>query len=365
MSARYKAVQWSPYKGRYDLVLAGGVLAYLAIFLASGLLAAPRGRAVGLEPALIRALGTAAIILLHITLAIGPACRIWPIFLPLLYNRRHMGVTTFALASAHGLLALGYYHGFGVINPLVSLLAGNTRYTSLAGFPFEVLGVFAWLILLVMAATSHDFWLKNLTPRVWKGIHMLVYLAWGMVVLHVVLGALQRDVSLLYPVALLAGGAALVALHIAASVRATARDSATMPSASPSLPQGWLDAGPADRIPGGRAIAVDLPDGSRAAVFRHSGGLSAITDACAHQGGPLSEGKIIDGCITCPWHGYQYRPADGCAPPPFTERLPTFRLRIEAGRVLLDPTPQPAGTFLAPAREEVPAGREVEVSHAG
>ena len=28
--------------------------------------------------------------------------------------------------------------------------------------------------------------------------------------------------------------------------------------------------------------------------------------------GPLGEGKIVDGCITCPWHGFQYRPQDGC-----------------------------------------------------
>lgn len=361
MSATYKAVHWSPYKRRYDLVVAGGVVGYLAIFLASGALAAPEERTVGFEIALIRALGTAAIILLHITQAIGPACRIWPIFLPLLYNRRHLGVATFALASAHGLLSLGYYHGFGVINPLVSLLTSNTRYTSLTGFPFEILGVLAWLILLAMAATSHDFWLKNLSPRVWKGIHMLVYLAWALVVLHVVLGALQRETSLLLPIALLSAGGALVALHITASCRSTARDRASQPFASPPLsrspapllPLEWIDAGPADRIPCNRAIAVDLPDGCRAAVFRHAEGFSAVSDACAHQGGSLSEGKIIDGCITCPWHGYQYRPADGCAPPPFTEKLATYRVRILAGRLLIDPEPQPPGTLVLPARMEV------------
>jgi nitrite reductase/ring-hydroxylating ferredoxin subunit len=29
------------------------------------------------------------------------------------------------------------------------------------------------------------------------------------------------------------------------------------------------------------------------------------------QNGPLGEGRIVDGCITCPWHGYQYRPDTG------------------------------------------------------
>ncbi len=31
-----------------------------------------------------------------------------------------------------------------------------------------------------------------------------------------------------------------------------------------------------------------------------------ISNVCQHQNGPLGEGEIIDGCITCPWHGFQY-----------------------------------------------------------
>ena len=54
-------------------------------------------------------------------------------------------------------------------------------------------GVLALLILFVMAATSHDFWLHNLSAPVWKRIHMLVYLAYALLVAHVVLGALQSD----------------------------------------------------------------------------------------------------------------------------------------------------------------------------
>ena len=57
---------------------------------------------------------------------------------------------------------------------------------------------------------------------------------------------------------------------------------------------------------------------------------------------------MIDGCITCPWHGYQYRLADGCAPPPFTEKLATYRLRIANGRVRVDPSPNLPGTFVEP-----------------
>ena len=65
---------------------------------------------------------------------------------------------------------------------------------------------------------------------------------------------------------------------------------------------------------------------------------------CAHQHGPIGEGRIIDGCVTCPWHGYQYRLEDGCAPPPFTDKLVTYRVRVAHGVVEVDPRPLPPGT---------------------
>ena len=51
--------------------------------------------------------------------------------------------------------------------------------------------------------------------------------------------------------------------------------------------------------------------------------------------------------MTCPWHGYQYRLEDGCAPPPFTEKLTTYRVRIAHGVVEVDPRPLPPGTAAA------------------
>lgn len=47
------------------------------------------------------------------------------------------------------------------------------------------------------------------------------------------------------------------------------------------------------------------------AVFRHNGHWYAIDAMCAHQGGPLAEGVVKDGCVTCPWHGWQYDLATG------------------------------------------------------
>jgi nitrite reductase/ring-hydroxylating ferredoxin subunit len=89
---------------------------------------------------------------------------------------------------------------------------------------------------------------------------------------------------------------------------------------------------------------VAAPGGERIAVFRDGAQIGALTNVCAHQEGPLGEGRIIDGCVTCPWHGYQYRLVDGCAPPPFTEKLVTYRVRISDGVVEVNERPLPPGT---------------------
>ena len=77
---------------------------------------------------------------------------------------------------------------------------------------------------------------------------------------------------------------------------------------------------------------------------------------CQHQNGPLGEGKIVDGLVVCPWHGFQYKPDCGASPEPFTEKVPTFRVRVDGGRVLVDPRPLPAGTSVGPALIEEDAG---------
>jgi nitrite reductase/ring-hydroxylating ferredoxin subunit len=74
-----------------------------------------------------------------------------------------------------------------------------------------------------------------------------------------------------------------------------------------------------------------------------------VSNVCQHQNGPLGEGKIIDGCITCPWHGYQYLPGTGASPPPFTEKVATFRTQVADGQVFVHPKPLPPGTRVEPS----------------
>jgi nitrite reductase/ring-hydroxylating ferredoxin subunit/DMSO/TMAO reductase YedYZ heme-binding membrane subunit len=355
MSVRYAAVKWNRNKRVYDGVLLGGILLYLGLFFVAGKLAWPGVPGISDEVLLIRALGTCALLLLHVVLCIGPLARFDPRFLPLLYNRRHLGVATFLVGLAHGALSTGYYHAFGRLNPLVSLLATNTHYGSLTAFPFEALGVLALVILFFMAATSHDFWLRTLSPGAWKALHMLVYPAYGLLVLHVTLGALHSEDSRLYVVLVGAGMTTVGGLHLAAGWRERLRDRRRAAAEESSGGERWIDVGSVDEIPESRARVVCLDGYERVAVFRHGGRVSAVTNVCAHQGGPLGEGKIIGGCITCPWHGWEYRPENGQSPPPFQERIATFRVRVQNRRVLLDPRPLPPGTPVEPARIEEPS----------
>ncbi|HNU09624.1 MAG TPA: Rieske 2Fe-2S domain-containing protein, partial [Pyrinomonadaceae bacterium] len=231
----------------------------------------------------------------------------------------------------------------GVINPIVSVLVSNTRFGSVPDFPFQQLGLAALIILFIMAATSHDFWLKNLSPEVWKTLHMLVYVAYGLLVAHVALGVLQAERSVILTAALSVGVLVVIGLHVAAAIKERPSDLESKKS------DGFIEACNVDEIPENRA-AIRTIGGERVAIFKYDGKVSAISNVCRHQMGPLGEGKIIDGCITCPWHGFQYLPETGASPPPFTEKVETFDVKVENGVVYVGTKPHPPGTRVEPAR---------------
>jgi sulfoxide reductase heme-binding subunit YedZ len=351
MSTFYRAVGWNRQKRRYDATILIGVLGYLTVFVAGGFLIDTNATA---ETLIIRAFGTCAALLLHLVLAIGPLCRLDARCLPLLYNRRHLGVTTFLIALVHGVFSLIQFHALGDVNPLVSVLVTSSDYATLTSFPFQQLGLAALVILFLMAATSHDFWLRSLSPPVWKALHMLVYAAYGMVVAHVALGALQAERSAGLALTLCAGVAVVMGLHVAAAIREARRDVDLIRASA----AGFVDVCATDDIVEHRGRTICL-SGERVAIFRYDGKVSAVSNVCKHQNGPLGEGKIVGGCIVCPWHGYEYEPASGRAPAPFTERLPTFSVRVIRGRVLVNPVPHPPGTHVEAARIDDPQRHEV------
>lgn len=342
MSAGFRAVQWNQYKIGYDVALLVLVLAYISAFVTLAPLTWPPGSAVDLQILRMRAFGSCAFLMLTGILCIGPLARLDRRFLPLLYNRRHFGVMTCGVALLHAWNVIDWYHSHGKLAPLVSLLVSNPRYLSFAGFPFELLGIIALAILVIMAATSHDLWLAFLAPPVWKAIHMLIYPAYGLLVLHIMLGVGQSEHAPPLPALVFVCFAGVAGLHIAAGWREWVADGGYKPRDE------WLDVGAPEAIADGHARIVAPVGGERIAVFRNGDRFSALANVCAHQNGPLGEGRIIDGCVTCPWHGFQYRVEDGCAPPPFTEKVPTYRLRLQGGMLQVSPRALPPGTYVEP-----------------
>ena len=101
-------------------------------------------------------------------------------------------------------------------------------------------------------------------------------------------------------------------------------------------------------------VPLERPDGQTQWAFSHAGRVFAVfevsgdlvvTDgACPHNGGPLAEGLVRDGVVTCPWHWYSYE-------------LATGRCRTAAGYslrrypvVTVDGRPHAALPAAAPAR---------------
>ncbi|MEO0752986.1 MAG: Rieske 2Fe-2S domain-containing protein [Pseudomonadota bacterium] len=339
MSVKYVPVQWNKNKLLYDAVLIIGVVLFLSIYLYLAPDALAHERPINPAVHNARAFGACAFTMMTVVLMIGPLARLDTRFLPLLYNRRHFGVLTALVALTHALTILNWYFIGGPVDKYEALLNSNLAYDRIIGFPFESFGIFALLCLGVLAATSHDFWLKFLTPPVWKALHYLIYPAYAAVVAHVMLGSGQSGHEPVFTTLVIGGASAVVGLHVVAAVWESAK-------ADPlaDLEAGWERVCKWAEIEEGRAKVAQLSSGERVAVFRHEGALSAISNACAHQNGPLGEGRIIDCLVTCPWHGFQYDVRTGRSPAPFTEKVPTYDIRIERDTVLVKTAPNPPGT---------------------
>lgn len=65
----------------------------------------------------------------------------------------------------------------------------------------------------------------------------------------------------------------------------------------------------ADFTPGAGTMVV--VGGRHVAVFRLGDDFHALDNLCLHRGGPLCEGPIDRGVVTCPWHGWSYEIATG------------------------------------------------------
>ena len=89
-------------------------------------------------------------------------------------------------------------------------------------------------------------------------------------------------------------------------------------SNSHERPLNWYRVGDIEMLPIGRLTTVQA--GHYAiCLTRTEEGYGAINNRCPHQGGPLGDGFLQDGCVVCPWHGYEYDPLSGASPPEYDD----------------------------------------------
>ncbi|MFQ5873260.1 MAG: Rieske (2Fe-2S) protein [Dehalococcoidia bacterium] len=86
-------------------------------------------------------------------------------------------------------------------------------------------------------------------------------------------------------------------------------------------------------VPQGEMFLVELED-EDIAIANIGGTYYAFGAECPHAGGPLDEGELEGGTLTCPWHGGQFDVKTGevLGPPP-QEDIPTYQVKVEGTNI--------------------------------
>ena len=76
--------------------------------------------------------------------------------------------------------------------------------------------------------------------------------------------------------------------------------------------------------------------GTQYVVFRDSQGKAhVLSDTCVHRGGSLSKGKVVEDCIECPYHGWQFDTQGHCIDIPTVSEKVADSLKPKAQLVSL------------------------------
>jgi nitrite reductase/ring-hydroxylating ferredoxin subunit len=105
----------------------------------------------------------------------------------------------------------------------------------------------------------------------------------------------------------------------------------------------WAEAIQEQELVEGRP-ACALVDGVPVLLVREGGDVHALANRCTHRGGPLHEGEVSEGRVTCPWHGSEFDLRTGSVEKgPASSPQPAYEARTRNGtievRQVTDPTP--------------------------
>jgi nitrite reductase/ring-hydroxylating ferredoxin subunit/uncharacterized membrane protein len=193
--------------------------------------------------------------------------------------------------------------GFGILTALPTALTGANDWTTTAGAERRLGLVHAVLndVALTLYAGS---WLARR-----RGHHL-------------------RGVGLSLAGATVLAGAGWLGGHLAYALGIGVDTTAFQ-----QFPEDWTDVAAESAVLAEQAVEGDA-DGVRVLLARHDGRIVALSDRCTHRGGPLHEGSISDGCVTCPWHESVFALSDGTVVRgPASRPQPVAEVRVVDGRV--------------------------------
>jgi len=96
----------------------------------------------------------------------------------------------------------------------------------------------------------------------------------------------------------------------------------------------------ASDVPQGEGKTVEV-GGRLIAVFRVGDVFQAIDDVCPHMGASLSGGCVENGIVTCPWHAWRFRLADGAWADNPRIKIGCYPVRVEGDEVQIEVEDKP------------------------
>lgn len=102
-----------------------------------------------------------------------------------------------------------------------------------------------------------------------------------------------------------------------------------------AVTQNWVMIGTLEDIPRLGARCIENGE-TKIAVFRTADDrVFALEDKCPHKNGPLSQGIVHDGCVTCPLHNWVISLETGAAQGADEGAAASYPVKLDGDKVLL------------------------------
>lgn len=325
----------------------------------------------------LRVSSITSFLLLNLVLLIGPWTRFKPKLIKYYSYRRHLGVSVLLLGLLHASIVIKEYFKydinyiyqssftfFGTTSLFIFILMGLTSwdYTQ-KHFSLKTWKIIHFLSLLIYLSMIYIFYKINNNLNAyeiiylitfvvywifaapysvakliirevngWKQLHVLVYIAYFSLIIHIYDGVLKSQqlwMKILFFVIILF----VIFSHLIGWIVKWKEDKKITVKTDDEFVK--LDKAENFEEGKGRKFIIDDKE---IAVFKHQNNFVAVSNVCRHQKGPIYQGKIVNNYVYCPWHYWSYNLKDGCSN--YGDCLPYYKTKVENGFVYVSKNPK-------------------------